>query len=296
MKFFRNFRRRTRERIIVVLAMRRSGHHAVVNQLCYQIGNVLHLNNCTINRNGTIVPIMGGVRLYDERGVMNTGAQSYEQYFKLMAEIKFMPNMVYSFEDAAISINFPKWVEPHRSYTTVCVVRDPFNWLASSLQHGGRMTDNTALRIKLWKKQVLQCLSPDTYPYGHFVDINYNRWVLDRTYRQQVSDRLGLDYSEEGLNEVLKFGPGSSFDGTQFDGKASEMKVLERWKFYEHDEQYRSYFEDRELIDLSARYFEFNPWHNGDDRQSYRAAGPPVDHDRHQPHRTGVGPNSADNT
>jgi len=77
---------------------------------------------------------------------------------------------------------------------------------------------------------------------------------------RQVSDRLGLHYSDQGLNEVLKFGPGSSFDGAQFDGRGPEMKVLERFTSLEHDVLYRSLFEDRELTTLSERYFGFNPW------------------------------------
>ena len=248
---------RTRDRVIVALAMRRSGHHAVLNQLCYQLKNVLHLNNCVVTENGRSAPKRGRFRLYNDGLVMDTGKLPGKERYRF-TKAKFSRNLLYSFENADISIDYSKLVERHHAYTTICVVRDPFNWLASLL--AWRTAARIERRIRLWKKQVKQCLHPETYPHGHFVDVNYNRWVLDRAYRERVSDRLGLDYSELGLNEVLKFGVASSFDGTSFHGRGSEMKVLERYKCFEHDEQYRSFFKDRKLITLSERYFEFNPW------------------------------------
>jgi len=253
----------TRDRVIVALAMRRSGHHAVMNQLCYQLDRVLHLNNCKKTWISGIVPIKGRFRLYENQRVIDTGPQPYKKYRTMIATMEFSPNLMYSLEDADVGVDYSKAVEPHRSRTTICVVRDPFNWLASSLQQGADMAANIERRISLWKKQVSQCLRPDTYPYGHFVDVNYNRWVLDRAYREDLSRRLGLNFSDHGLDEVLEFGPGSSFDGTQLDGKGSRMNVMKRFKRFEHDPRYRSLVNDQELISLSECYFAFNPMVTG---------------------------------
>ena len=248
-----------RDRVIVSLAMRRSGHHAVLNQVCYQLGRVLHLNNCAKTWMSGIVPIKGRFRLYDGERVIDSGPQSLKQYRSTVGALEFVPNLMYSLEDADVAVNYAKAAEPHRCCTTICVIRDPFNWLASSLQQGGDMTMNMDRRIRLWKKQVLQCLEPESYPYGALVDVNYNKWVLDSGYRENLSRRLGLDFSDIGLDEVLKFGPGSSFDGTALDSRGSQMNVLERYKRFEHDPQYRSLIRDPELISLSERYFAFNP-------------------------------------
>ena len=238
--------------------MRRSGHHAVINQLCHQLGRVLHLNNCKKTFFG-IVPINGRFRYYDDQHVIDSGVLPYGEYRRMVAPFKGSPNHLYSFEDADIAVDYCKAIDRGCCRTTICVVRDPFNWLASSMQHGNYMVANLKQRIMLWKKQVAQCLMPDCYPYGHLVDVNYNRWVIDRTYREGLSAKLGLTFSDLGLDDVPDFGLGSSFDGTSCDGRGSKMDVLGRYKQFQHDARYRLLVDDRELISLSERYFGFVP-------------------------------------
>jgi len=54
-------------------------------------------------------------------------------------------------------------------------------------------------------------------------------------------------------------GKGSSWDKRTFDGRAQQMKVLERWKCYKNDKRYLELCSDPVLISLSERYFDFNP-------------------------------------
>ena len=49
-------------------------------------------------------------------------------------------------------------------------------------------------------------------------------------------------------------GGGSSFSGRDRQGRASEMKVLERWRVFENDPRYAAAF-DEETVDLSRRIF-----------------------------------------
>ena len=242
-----------------MLAMRRSGHHVVVHQVCHHLGRVLHLNNCKTTLFSGIVPIKGRFRLYDHRGIVDSGVLPRRRFRRMLATTDFSPNVLYSFEDADVGFDHSAAVEPHLDLTTICVVRDPFNWLASSLQHGSYMARDLDRRIERWKKQVVQCLRPESYPFGRFVDVNYNRWVSDRTYREDLSRRLGLPFSDLGIEEVLEFGPGSSFEGTSFDGRGSKMAVLERYKRFEDDARYRLLVDDRELVALSEAYFGFTP-------------------------------------
>ena len=250
-----------KEQVLIVLAMRRSGHHAVINQLCYQLGHVVHLNNCIVR--GFLrraYPRSGRFRHYRDGKVYDSGVQSFWQYRRTIAQCSSVPNLVYSFEDVVPSVDYRPFVDPHKSLVTLCVVRDPFNWLASSLQRGQQMTRALKHRIDLWKQQVEQCLTPDRYPFGVFVGVNYNAWVNSQTYRGKLSERLGLAYSEVGRDEVIDFGVGSSFDGKRFDGQASAMPVLERWKAFADDSRYRALVQDTQLVEFSERYFDFNPF------------------------------------
>lgn len=251
---------RHRQRVLVAVAMRRSGHHAVLNQLCQQFGGVLHLNNCVIRgRPRRLHPKTGRFLLYRDWGVRDTRQQGHIRY-RLNARLQpWTSSLLYSLEDPDPLLDYRPFVEKHERFTLLCIARDPFNWLASSLKQGGRMVEDLPRRISLWKRHIRLCLDPGQYTDADFVDINYNRWVAERDYREAVSTRLGLTYSETGREEVREFGLGSSFDGTQLDGKASEMRVLERWRGFEDDERFQRLAQAPEIAELSEAYFGFNP-------------------------------------
>jgi hypothetical protein len=95
----------------------------------------------------------------------------------------------------------------------------------------------------------------DTRFLPNKIAINYNRWFTDPEYRESVAAALHLTSADKGLDGVAKWGSGSSFDGTTFDGKARDMRVLERWKALTDDEQYMDLIDDPELHSLSERIF-----------------------------------------
>ena len=51
---------------------------------------------------------------------------------------------------------------------------------------------------------------------------------------------------------------GQLLDGHNFNGKASEMKVTERWREFVDNPTYLSLFDD-EVVELSKRIFQFAP-------------------------------------
>lgn len=248
-------------RVYIVLAMQRSGHHVIVNQLCHQIGRVLHLNNCVLTRPRGIRPVAGRYRTYDAGETFDSGRLDLAEYRKQIKRVRRRyDHVVYSFENAKIGPDYVRRAPAHGQAVTMCIVRDPFNWIASTLKFGKEMARRLPRRISLWKAQVEQCLHPDTYPDGGFIGINYNRWVTEAAYAQSVCERLGLRYAETGRDEVIDFGQGSSFDGTLFHGRASAMQVLDRWRVYQDDPHYRAFFDnDPDLTRLSEQYFQFNP-------------------------------------
>ena len=248
-------------RVYIVLGMQRSGHHVIVNQLCYQIGRVLHLNNCVLTRLWGIRPVAGRYRTYDAGETFDSGRLDLAEYRKQIKQVRRRyDQLVCSFENATLGPGYVRRAPAHGQAVTICIVRDPFNWIASTLKYGKGMARQLPQRIPLWKAQVEQCLHPDTYSDGAFIGISYDRWVTEEGYPQSVCEQLGLGYAEAGRDEVIDFGEGSSFDGTLFHGRASAMQVMDRWRVYQEDPHYRSFFDsDPDLARLSEQYFQFNP-------------------------------------
>jgi len=64
--------------------------------------------------------------------------------------------------------------------------------------------------------------------------IFYDRWFVDIEYRKQISKKLGLAFTDNGLNFIWK--AQSSFEGDKRinkQGCAQQMKVLDRYKILE---------------------------------------------------------------
>ena len=127
--------------------------------------------------------------------------------------------VIYNFEDTEV-LNIPG--------KKLIILRDPFNWIASRLQVGLQQH-----RTHMWKNHVR----------SNEQKIIFNKWFLDRAYRKEVCDMLNLNFTDDGLDEVFWHGS-SSFDGSTFDGKAQEMKVLERYKKWENDKKYLSLIDE----------------------------------------------------
>ena len=111
---------------------------------------------------------------------------------------------------------------------------------------------------ELWKSYAREYLGLSHLMPAPRVLINFNRWFVDSGYREQLSRRLKLVSAEKGLAEVAKWGPntwGDSFDNLDFEGRAYEMKVLERWRHLAGDPVFRQLFQDRELLELSEDIF-----------------------------------------
>lgn len=105
----------------------------------------------------------------------------------------------------------------------IIILRDPFNMWVSN------MPGNKPQNPDLWKIYAKEYLG-QTNILPNKVSINYNQWFSDPNYRMNISEKLGIAFSDNGLNVVGKFGGGSSFNKTAFDGQAQRMSVLNRWE------------------------------------------------------------------
>lgn len=142
------------------------------------------------------------------------------------------------------------------------VIRDPFNWFASSMKHLRGEPDTTpeygvfTMRrlVEGYKELCREYLGLTHILPDNALPIIYNRWFAENDYRLELAKELQLRTHYKGMESVPKAAGGSSFDGKSFDGRASEMKVTERWKHFRGDGFYKSLFDD-ELLELTKPIF-----------------------------------------
>lgn len=215
---------------------------------------------------------------------------------KDFSKLENKKDFIYSFEEVDLSF-FDKYnlidcseASKSKNIFAVCIMRDPFNWIASMLRHADNspfgyhvLPDKVRIikdaiqnlgedipnniggvqpsRINQLKSQIKQALGlePPQVKSCPMVFISFNEWFTSVDYRMQISNSLGLKFTDKNLNKVSSNGNGgSSFDKVKFQDNAQKMKVLDRWKDFRGDSRFNRLLDD-ELIDLSREYFKFCP-------------------------------------
>jgi hypothetical protein len=258
----------TNESEMRVFALRRSGHHAILNWLMLQMkGRRCFLNDCRPNEN----PFVGCSRTRSNRIASRIVEHNHLFWQREIAGgLSKKGVLIYNYED----LSFPEvltdhfeenrtaWLGTSRHRYDVLVLRDPFNLFASKLRwaYGEKHTPTPSSFprfIQYWKEYAKEFLGDTSY-LKHKVTISYNTWFLDQNYRRELARKFNLEFNDRGIHIVAKWGPtrwGDSFDGTEYDGKATQMQVLDRWRKYTDDPFYRNLFADPEVWQLSHRIF-----------------------------------------
>lgn len=241
---------------VQMCGMSRSGNHAIANWIYRQAPQPKLLLNCAEGKTDPFAscrPLSTGLpwRTSPDQDVeAERGTGPFRRKALLM----------HTYEDSWLRHAFSteleeahdEWLGPSRRRIEVLVVRDPFNLFASRLRMGASLSAGIARRI--WKQHARAALVPKA-PRGHErMAILYNRWCTDRAYRAQIARQLGLEFTDEGVEDVPACNGGSSFDTTSFDGRASEMATTDRWQMFRDDDRYWQIF-DEETVALSAELF-----------------------------------------
>jgi hypothetical protein len=252
-----------------VFSIRRSGHHAIVNWIRFQHpGRHCFLNDCKVGES----PFAKSVRSNSVVG----GWAGEHRYVNWERELRGRHAkkglLIHNYEDGDLR-RFSEtvtrereveWIGASRERSTLIVLRDPYNLLASRLKwFHGRGEVPTMERFgefrALWKLYAREMLG-DTRWLPEALHVRYNDWFQSRVYRDELAARIGFVNRDVGVHEVARWGPAlakpaASFDGLRYDGNAQEMRVLDRWREFSTDPFFRAQFEDEELIALSARLF-----------------------------------------
>lgn len=243
---------------IRIIGLRRSGNHAIINWINKQEkGVVWCLNNLPIHEN----PYRHRYEYPEESDppwqVKNIIAEARGNFTKKDC-------LIYSYEDYSLKeITSKRFENKHDLYLgkslvryDVLILRDPFNLIASRLKSDKILvkTPNTTM-IDLWIEYAKEFLGETNYLHNNTICVNYNEWFSSPRYRKKIATALNFIFSDQGIDEVSDYGGGSSFDKKYLQGKAEQMKVLNRWQYFSNDMSYRKLLNNKELLKLSEQIF-----------------------------------------
>ena len=240
-----------------VIGMSRSGNHAIIDWILSQASGRACFLNCAEPQSNPLItarPLDSGRRIVANYPEFDVEAE-------LRGEFTDKHLLLVSHEDCflgtvakgAYEAKHDAFVGPSLERRDILILRDPFNLFASRMRgEFGRVSTTTALRI--WKQHAREYLGVKRYLKHPRILINYNQWASRKTYRREIAEQLGLKFTDASSEKVPATGNGSSFDGRRYDGRATRMRILERWKHFIDSEAYAALF-DQEVHTLSQRIF-----------------------------------------
>lgn len=264
--FVKNIGTPTNDIEIAVVAQQRSGHHAIINWMrCNMNVPSVFINNCYS---------VGNPLLFNQSANQIVPPDIQEKPFDLDKEQKgkltFKSCLIYNYEDQRLpyikfyqhKINRVAWLGKSRRFYKVLIIRDPFNLLASKLKWSKGKQNAPSLanlffiknQWKRYAKYYLEHYKQD----NHIVCIDYNSWFAKEAMQKKYAEQLGLASYNKGLKKVSQYGPKeqiTSFDSWKKGTDAQNMKVMERWQFFQEDENYLKLIADKELIELSQELY-----------------------------------------
>jgi hypothetical protein len=115
----------------------------------------------------------------------------------------------------------------------------------------------------LWVKYAREFAGETSY-LKNKIFINYNKWFASEDYRKRILSVIrenGIPTIIDGTPnlKVAKQGFGSSFDEINFENRANQMKVTERYKKYLTDEEYVKTCSRKDIQELNLKIFNITP-------------------------------------
>ena len=243
------------QNIIRTFGLQRSGQHLVIEWISRGLIDVIHLNHCRFYPSGlslVLKPVTGRRVIYSEGTVDDSGIQGRNN-FQSSLPSKSYRNLLYSLEDVSLKDVMIQKLDQLFKTKTVLILRDPVNWLASSIQHNRSSKEALLRKRNILIEYLEQATLTKKYIKNNFVAINYNKFTIDPKYRQRIAEKLNLvsfEDAEKALNHTSDFGQGSSFKNL-----SNANNTLERWKLFQDDPFFRYALKNQNLIDLSIDFF-----------------------------------------
>jgi hypothetical protein len=266
---------------VQVFGIRRSGNHAVIGWIMEHVsGTKLHLNNIgdhlsdpyrafasavvtgppkgKVFRRRTLLRMLGidGETLVEKKFYNSTPGVN-RGYLKGMAK----DLLLLSYEDLDLRSpcvqEFLAQPEKHVGGSdrtqTALILRDPFNQFASLMKKGFLNSATADFYVDRWKQYAREFVNESAALGRPLITINYNSWVRDGQYRQQLEGQFGFTGTVGSFQQVPSFGEGSSFQPGAT--SAQELDVFDRWRQFTGIHEYTQLF-DGEVVDLATQIFD----------------------------------------
>jgi hypothetical protein len=244
-----------------LIGMSRSGNHALIHWITSQLrGSYCFLNCCEPKSN----PFESARVMEDGRRVATNiasfdlaregaGSLSAKDWLLFSHEDNFLGNACSSVFEA----EHDRWVGASGQRLDLLLLRDPFNLFASRLARASASV-SVSVAARIWKQHARQFVRGPRALRAEPVLILYDRWVREAGYRRALAARLGIGFTDAGIDDVPACGGGSSFDGRAYHGDARAMRVFDRWQHAIASPEYRAAF-DAEMIELATAIFGPHP-------------------------------------
>lgn len=232
----------------IFFGMRRGGQHAIIHWLaCHFDEPVWFVNDIRDFANLSVPDDDTNVYAPDVFRVPTMGRSYWKEKKKVFFqsyEDKWIGKLDWKANEAVVGESAKR--------TCVLILRDPFNMTASRMRAADFIFTLTDDHVEMWIQHAREAIGKTSH-LSNLLVISYNDWATSEKYRRRIENLLGLPATDEGIDKI--FGVGSSFDGKKYDGRASKMDVLRRWKGFGAFKEYRSLVKDERLWSLSRTIF-----------------------------------------
>lgn len=254
-------------RYFMTFSLPRSGQHLIINWICYHLVSSIHYNCCSFLRYGyhyELIPVNGRVIVYSNSEIQSDSIGCQRKRY-LIEEARKKPasdNVLFSIENLEIDDILIKKMIKTMNVNRIIIVRDPFNWLASVMNHKQLNVKFTIHNLYCCLASLKQILATDR---NDILIVSYNKFVIDREYRLKLLEKINIplnlaDSDANLLSFVPNFAGGSSFSEKQISGSDLQTKVVSRYKEMLDNEQYMNLLQDQELISISNNFFGDLPY------------------------------------
>jgi len=256
-------------KIIYVFSIKRMGHHGIINWICNHFKEPVVWTN---NINTPDVRSKSFIEMFDK--IHNIHSTFYNihinknpdiyvnMYNTTSKQIQSISRISLVLSSENLPVNkFDSIIHNEFIKQKVCrvyIIRDVYNCLASQMRVPQfHIRDNTNIYNNLMNiiKQY----------YNHYLShketndsfyILYNRWFVDKEYRRSIIEKMGLEFTDKGLNQRLM---GFKYDEDNNTSNAQKMKVFDRWRLYKDHPFMITLFKNKELVDMCYEIFKFKP-------------------------------------
>lgn len=246
---------------IRLIGMSRSGNHALVQWILAQADGSVCFLNATEGKSNPFQT----ARPMDDGESYWTNIPHFDLPGEQLGDWRRKDYLLFSHEDGYLrrscskefETNHDQFVGPSRRRIDLLLLRDPFNLFASRRKQLWEYLPPPTT-VAVWKQHAREFLRRTRYLRHNPLVVSYNQWCMDRAYRREIAEALGLRFTDAGRQAVWACNGGSSFDGDAYDGRAEAMPVFERWRYYAEDPSFRAMF-DEQVWGLSEEIFGVIP-------------------------------------